>query len=55
MDQKRYARIDTENGDVYGDDLFTEDEVSNINQKLEAEGEPDRWVPWPEQDEAAAA
>lgn len=45
---RRYVRIDTENGDVYEDDFFTEDEVININQKLAADGEPDRWLPYAE-------
>lgn len=46
MEQKRYVRIDTETGDVYQDDFFTEDEVLNINAKLAADGSDLRWVPY---------
>lgn len=43
---KRYVRINTETGDVYQDDFFTEDEAANINQKLAADGDPVRWLPY---------
>lgn len=55
VEPRRYVRIDTENGDVYNDDFFTEDEVVNINAKLANAGEPDRWISYGQREEESAA